>query len=113
MSCAMTRDEAARLYEVLDRTMGVFRGDNMSDKELAFYTEKRQEFIEQFSTSIPESYWFQGTICASATLVFDSIENFHVVCISPDKQAQRLVEEVVNPELKDTEFVYWSLEDAA
>lgn len=113
MSCVMTRDEATRLYEVLDKTVGVFREDNMSEKAMSFYMEKRQEFIETFSTAIPESYWFQGTVCSSATLVFDSVENFHVVCASPEKASQKLIEEVVNPALKDAEFVYWSLEDVA
>lgn len=112
MSCVMTREEAARLYNTLDETIGVFREENMSDKALDFYHEKRGEFIETFSTAIPDSYWFQGTVCSSATLVFDSVEGLHVVCISPDRKANKVVEEIVNPALKDADFFYWSLEDA-
>lgn len=104
MSCVMTRAEAARLYSTLDETIGVFREEDMSEKAIEFYEAKREEFIEQFSTEIPENYWFQGTVCLSASLIFDSIEGFHVVCSTGEAGAQTLLDEVVNPALKDAGF---------
>jgi hypothetical protein len=104
MSCVMTRAEAARLYSTLDETIGVFREEDMSEKAIEFYEMKKEEFIDLFSTEIPESYWFQGTVCLSASLNFDSLEGFHVVCSTGEAGAQKLVDEVVNPALKDAEF---------
>lgn len=105
MSCVMTRAEAARLYSVLDETIGVFREENMSDKAIEFYEDKREEFIDLYSTEIPENYWFQGTVCLSASLIFDSIEGLHVVCSTGEAGAQKLVDEVVNPALTEAGFV--------
>lgn len=111
MSCAMTREEATRLYKTLDETIGVFREENMSDKAMAFYAEKREEFINLFTTAIPDSYWFQGTVCSSASLVFDSVEGLHVVCISPDRFAQKFIDEEVNPALVAANFEYFAYDD--
>lgn len=109
MSYVMTRDEAKRLYSVLDEKVGVFREENMSDGALRFYKDKREEFIHAYSTRIPESYWFQGTVCLSANLLFDSIEGLHVVCSTGEPGAEQLIEEVVNPALRAADFQYQTI----
>lgn len=104
MSCVMTRAEAARLYTTLDETIGVFREEDMSEKAIEFYETKKEEFIDLFSIEIPEDYWFQGTVALSASLIFDSLEGFHVVCSTGEAGAQKLIEEVVNPALSNAGF---------
>jgi hypothetical protein len=104
MSCKMTRDDAARLYSILDETIGVFRMEDMSEGAVRFYETKKEEFLEFFSTEIPESYWFQGQYCTSASLDFNSIDGLHVINTSNDRESEKLIEEVVNPALKAEEF---------
>jgi hypothetical protein len=108
----MTRAEAARLYSILDETIGVFREEDMSEKAMEFYNDKREEFIDLYSTEIPESYWFQGTVCLSASLIFDSIEGLHVVCSTGEAGSQKLVDEVVNPALSEAAFVISTTEES-
>lgn len=73
---AFTREEAENLYSILDENIGVFREEEMPESAQKFYEKKKQEFLDVFSTEIPETYWFQGTICRSVSLIKDPEHGF-------------------------------------
>lgn len=88
---AMTRSEAERLYTILDAHIGVFRQEEMPERAKSFYDEKREEFLETFTQGIPESYWFQGIACNSVSLMFDSIEGFHLVSDNASNHVKKVL----------------------
>lgn len=76
---AITREDAERLYEILDANVGVFRTSDMTEKAEKFYRSQREKFLEAYTGHVPDDYWFQGFGATSVTLCFDSVEGFHLV----------------------------------
>lgn len=97
------RDEVERLYSIIDNTIGFFRTNDMPEKAQKFYNDKHQEFLNSFKEEIPERIWFQGTICPSAELLFDSIQGFHIITDSTDHKVKELVKKV-NEKLQSEKF---------
>lgn len=96
---AISKETAEKLYTILDENVGVFRQAEMPDGALKFHAEKKQEFIDTFIQEIPESYWFQGFVCRSAYLNFDST-GFHVMSASDEATHIQKVIDTVNEEIK-------------
>lgn len=99
MSFAMSREDAQRLHSILDDHVGVFRMEYMSDRAENIRKTKEQEFLELYSTEIPEEYWFQGFGCNSAHLVFGSASGLRVES-RIDESTQEWLDEKVNPLLR-------------
>lgn len=74
----MTQEDALNLYGILDKNIGVFRQEDMPEKAVEFHVRKKEEFLNKFTTEVPESYWFQGVLLNSVTLTLD-LENGFVI----------------------------------
>ena len=99
-----TLEEAQKLYDVLDNTIGVFREKNMPSAGVKFYQKKKADFLEQVMKEIPVTYWFQGGGCASLTLNFDST-GFHVTSDRDDTRTANALEKV-NTALRKLKLTY-------
>lgn len=100
MSFAMSRADAQRLHAILDEHVGVYRMDTMTPTAERIRQTKEDEFIEAYSTSIPEDYWFQGFGCHNAHLIFDSASGLRVEARN-DSNVQAWLDRDVNPLLRD------------
>ena len=47
----------------------MFKFPHMSEAAKIFCQHKRREFLDTYTTNIPEVFWFQGDRCSSAELV--------------------------------------------
>lgn len=99
-----TLEEAQKLYDVLDNTIGVFREKNMPPAGIKFHDKKKDDFLEQVMREIPATYWFQGGGCASLTLNFDST-GFHVTSDRDDTRTANALEKV-NTALRKLKLTY-------
>ena len=89
----MSAADASNLYDLLDGHVGMFKFPHMSEAAKIFCQRKRHEFLDAYTTSIPEVFWFQGDGCSSAELVHNPDTNsFHVVSEVDCVETRRMVE---------------------
>lgn len=94
MTMTLSSTQASSLYGILDEQVGVFREETMSSGAARFYEQKRDEFLETFTTAVPDVYWFQGFALPSVNLRHDSVLGFHITVDHADRQTSGLLEEV-------------------
>ena len=85
---ALSENDARALFALLDENIGVFRTEEMNARAQAFYEDRKEDFIRQYSAEIPFSYWFQGVGCHSVELFFDSTLGFHLESAASEKCVQ-------------------------
>jgi hypothetical protein len=69
---SISRESAQELFDVLDKEVGFFLVEEMSDRALSIREKKCDEFFDSLTTDIPAVTWFQGQKVASVELHFDS-----------------------------------------
>lgn len=100
----MSAADASNLYDLLDEHVGMFKFPHMSEAAKIFCQRKRHEFLDAYTTSIPEVFWFQGDGCSSAELVHNPDTNsFHVVS-EVDCVETRVMVEALNKALYRKHF---------
>ena len=82
----------------------MFKFPHMSEAAKIFCQHKRREFLDAYTTSIPEVFWFQGDGCSSAELVHTpDTGSFRVVSVV-DCAETRVMVEVLNKALYRKRF---------
>lgn len=101
----MTVEDALHLYNILDRSVGVFRQEEMPEGAVKFHEKKKEDFLNLFSTDVPESYWFQGVKIHSITLRLDGAKGFHIVPeLEPEGYLKPLIE-TTNRKIREANLV--------
>jgi len=100
----MTREDALHLYTILDKNIGVFRQEEMPEGAVKFYEKKKEDFLELFTTSVPESYWFQGEIMNSVSLNLDLDKGFYIVPEIHAEGALKPVVESTNRKIREADL---------
>lgn len=89
----MSAADASNLYDLLDEHVRMFKFPHMNEAAKIFCQHKRHEFLDAYTTNIPEVFWFQGDGCPSAELVHNPDTNsFHVVSEVDCAETRRMVE---------------------
>lgn len=100
----LTKEDATQLHTILDRSIGVFRDDDMPAKFLKFYEGKKQEFIETFNNEIPSSFWFHGGDFRSVNLNYSSDNGFHIESLIDVEGHLKPVIDQTNRKLREATF---------
>lgn len=100
----MTKENATHLHSILDRAVGVFRDDEMPEKFLKFYENKKDEFIELFSKDIPSDFWFHGGEFRSLNLSYNSENGFHLDSLLDIEGHSKTVLEQTNRKLREADL---------
>lgn len=105
MATMISEEHAKELLKILDTNIGFFNIDvNEREASLKFKENKTEEFLKTYSTEIPDSYWFQGQLGSSLSLIFDSTEGFHVVSNGKNNHQENEAIEKTNTLIKESDF---------
>lgn len=101
----MTKEDATHLHEVLDRAIGIFRDDEMPEKFMKLYEQKKQDFINTFSKEIPSDFWFHGGEFRSLSLEYNSENGFHLRTLIDVEGHLKPVLDQTNRKIKESGIV--------
>lgn len=101
----MTEENATHLHSILDKTIGVFRDDEMPEKFMKFYEKKKQDFIDIFSTEIPQEYWFHGGEFRSLNLNYAPENGFSLEPVTDVEGYLKPILDQTNRKLREADFV--------
>ena len=76
----------------------------MSEAAKIFCQDKRREFLDAYTTNIPEVFWFQGDRCSSAELVHNPDTGSFRVVSEVDCSETRVMVETLNKALYRKRF---------
>lgn len=104
----MTKEEAQHLHKILDHSIGVFRDDEMPEKFVKFYEQKKNDFVEEFSHEVPGDFWFHGGDFRSLNLSYDEENGFYLETLLDIEGHLKPILEQTNRKLREADF---SLQD--
>lgn len=100
----MSAADANILYDLLDEHVRMFKFPHMSEAAKIFCQHKRREFLDAYTTNIPEVFWFQGDRCSSAELVHNPDTGSFRVVSAVDCAETRVMVETLNKALYRKRF---------